>query len=315
MTCEIAEYVAEPYVFALKHGARFKWEKDPQKVTAYCPYGVEITATASGISYSCDRKCSLSTVDPCSSLDAIVDVVGVTSSRDLNRGLPASISWRVVPASTTTATAPKGNGLTWSPRALVPVSPTVPLARIIFRANEYIYSKLAFISPLRGVGFLVNHLIKGRCRYNKKLRRLARVCPDGLCPHAYNSAYKLALTLLYDGVVKNPIVKCPKGRVGMVVCAKDEVLKPLLNLAESVFQAAGCPKDIIDKRVYIKVISSHGCPKNVEEGRVFEFNTRDREMMCPTALHSMLGVIGQVNIFVCPANTVKYHIPPKSYQF
>lgn len=226
MTCKIAEYVAEPYVFALKHGARFKWEKDGSKATAYCPYGVEITATASGISYSCDKKCNLSTVEPCDPFNASVDVVE----------------------------------------------------------------------------------IKGRCRYNKRLRRLARVCPDGLCQHAYNSAYKLALTLLYGGVVKNPIVRCPKGRVGMVVYAKDEALKPLLNLAESVFHAVGCPKDIIDKRVYIKVISSHGCPKNVEEKRVFEFNTRDREIMCPTALHSMLGVLGQTNAFICPADAITYNI-------
>lgn len=84
----------------------------------------------------------------------------VTSSRDLNRGLSASIAWRVVPASTTTATTPKGKSLMRSPQALVPVSPTVPHCEdYLCSKRVYILNTRAFIPQLKHVGFPARHLI------------------------------------------------------------------------------------------------------------------------------------------------------------
>lgn len=178
---------------------------------------------------------------------------------------------------------------------------------------------------------------KGRCRYhleNSKDFGFNQLAPDGLCIHAFHSAYSSCLRLLYTGKKNNFAARfiCPdvKGSVEFETLAvrHSNIRFRLMQTLKYCLRRIGVPCDYLIKRILIKVTNSKNvCPMGHKIGDTFEFNLGDKPEICPASFESVYPVfyavklkqaLGEADVInteplclECPSHSVniRYHIP------
>lgn len=140
-----------------------------------------------------------------------------------------------------------------------------------------------------------------RCRYHRldsEKYHLDQLSPDGLCMHAFHSAYATCLKFLYSDRCHNreSVLMCPEARVSLrfkvMTADHSRLTERLRNKFKYYLRRIGIPCDYQSKRILIKIISSQSpCPKGHQAGDTFEFNLGNKSEICPASFESLYPVV------------------------
>ncbi len=146
---------------------------------------------------------------------------------------------------------------------------------------------------------------KNNCRYHRRQGQSfehTRLVPEGCCPHLYRAAYPYCLSLMYDAryplepsgePARSVEIRCPSGDNYVAVDISVRYVFPwfirkLKVIAIRLLHVFNIAGEYPDRDILLKVKKVHGtCPQGLTEGRLFVFNRKDREELCPASFYAM----------------------------
>ena len=167
--------------------------------------------------------------------------------------------------------------------------------------NHNISSVLCETASLMREGKLTAIKRRKGCRYHNKDSEVFyfnQLTPDGLCMHAFHSAYSTCLSAIYADTRNNfeKFVMCPDVeksiKFKIIIMKHLDIKFRVINRIKHFLALLGIPCDCQLKRVFIMVVGGLGrCPLGHKEKDMFEFNLGNKKEICPASFETLYPII------------------------